>query len=357
MRHRRRCRQAGALLAALAVMASLGACRKGERAKAKGTPALVTAAVPQQHLFVERIEAVGTARANEQVTIASPVTERIERLYFDDGSVVQKGQILARLAQGQQQASLEAANADEQQAEAQLRRIETLNERGFATRATLEQQVALARRARSQADDARSRIADRVIRAPFAGHVSLRTISEGAIAGTGTAIATISDLSRIKLDFTVPETALGAIRPGQAISAIAAAYPDTPFEGRIATIDPVIDPSTRAALVRAILPNPGNRLKPGMLLTVGITASSHYGPAVPELAVIGDGVDRYVFIVGPDHKAVRTRIATGLRDKGMVEVKGLPAGARVIGDGVVKIADGSAIRVQGDPDDGKGAPS
>jgi membrane fusion protein (multidrug efflux system) len=335
-----------ALVPALSLL--LGGCGMGSgHRKPESAPPLVAAALPTPHVFVERIDAVGTARANEQVTLASSVTERIEKLYFDDGGFVQKGQIVARLAQGQQQASLDAARAAQQQAEAQLRRVQALSERGFATGSTLDQQVALARRARSDADSAQAQIADRVIRAPFAGQVSLRLISEGAIAGAGTAIATISDVSRIKLDFTVPETALAVIRPGQPIAAVAAAYPATPFAGRITRIDPVIDPSSRAVTVRAILPNPGNRLKPGMLLTVGIEAGSHQAPAVPELAVIGDGADRYVFVLGPGDKAVRTRVTTGLRDQGLVEVRGVPPGARVIGEGVVKVADGTVVRLQG----------
>ena len=107
-----------------------------------------------------------------------------------------------------------------------------------------------------------------MIRAPFAGWVSLRNISVGAIAGQGTEIATVSDLSTIKLDFTVPETMLAAIREGLTIDARAAAYPDRPFNGTIRTIDPVIDPNTRAVTVRALLPNPDRMLRPGMMMRV-----------------------------------------------------------------------------------------
>ena len=315
--------------------------------KARPTAPLVTAAFPSAHVFIDRVEAIGTARANEQVTLAAPVTERIERLYFEDGGFIARGQIVAVLAQAQEQATLAAARADEQQATAQLRRIQSLTTQGFATGATLDQQIAASRRARSDADNARAQIADRVIRAPFAGYVSLRMISEGAVVAVGAPVATISDISRIKLDFTVPETALAAIRPGQAILATAAAWPGQPIAGRIETIDPVIDPATRAAAVRAILPNPGHRLKPGMLLTVGIEASRRDGLAVPELAVIGDGETRYVFVIGPQMKARRVTVTTGLHDGGLVEVRGLSSTTRVITEGVVKVADGQIVRLGG----------
>src|SRR5690606_24725017 len=146
--------------------------------------------------------------------------------------------------------------------------------RGFATRSAVDAQTALAGRAGAQAAEARATIADRVVRAPFAGWVSLRNISAGAVVNAGSEIATISDLSRIKLDFTVPETLLARVRPGQAIQAVAAAYPDQPFRGTIATVDPVLNPQTRAATVRAVLANGDRKLKPGMLLTVTIESAA-----------------------------------------------------------------------------------
>ena len=82
--------------------------------------------------------------------------------------------------------------------------------------------------------------------------MSLRNISAGAVVNAGTEIATISDVSSIKLDFSVPETLLPAVRPGLTIEARSAAYPDQPFRGQVATIDPVVDPNTRAAMVRAV---------------------------------------------------------------------------------------------------------
>jgi membrane fusion protein (multidrug efflux system) len=334
---------------ALGLFLAVAGCGKGVSAPKKQAP-LVTAASPTPHIFIDRIEAVGTARANEQVTLAAPVTERVDHLYFEDGGYVRKGQVIAVLAQGQEQASLAAAQADEAQAMSQLRRIQALSTQGFATGTTLDQQIAASRRARSDADNARAQIADRVLRAPFSGYVSLRTISEGAIVSQGTPVATISDMSRIKLDFTVPETALASVHSGQPLLATAAAYPDAPVRGTIETIDPVIDPSTRAATIRAVLPNPGNRLKPGMLLTVGIEAATRRALAVPELAIVGDGSDRFVYVVGPDMKAKRTNVVVGLRDGGLVEIKGLPANARIITEGVVKVAEGQTVRLAGAPD-------
>src|SRR5215217_6618304 len=235
--------------------------------------------------FVDRIEAVGTAVANEQVTLSSPVTERIVRLNFDDGSFVRAGQVVAVLQQGQETAQLAEVQARARQAEQQLGRVTQLKNRGFATRADYDAQVAAAAAARAQGQQVRAQIGERVITAPFGGWVSLRNISAGAVVNQGTPIATISDVTRIKLDFPVPETVLAVIRPGQTIEAVSAAYPDQPFRGTIRTIDPVVDPATRAVTVRALIPNPDRRLRPGMMMTVGIESAPRNALSVPELAI------------------------------------------------------------------------
>ncbi|HEX8057751.1 MAG TPA: efflux RND transporter periplasmic adaptor subunit [Novosphingobium sp.] len=337
----------GVLVCLIGTLLAAGCGKEGGDRK-KPPPPLVAAAAPVKHRFVDVIEAVGTARANEQVTIASPVTERLERVMFDDGMAVGKGQLLAVLSQGQEDAQLRGAIATQTQATAQYDRIKALADRGFATRTQLDQQLAMAEGARASAAEARAAIGDRMIRAPFAGYTSLRTISAGMVVSTGTPLVTISDLSRIKLDFTVPETRLQALRVGQPIQALAAAFPNAPFTGTITSIDPVIDPSSRAVLVRATLPNPGAKIKPGMLMTVQVGAAERQGDAVPELAVIGRGDERFVFIVTPEKKAKQVPVKTGLRSAGLIEVTGVPAGAKVIGDGVIKVSDGSPVRLRGD---------
>jgi len=252
------------------------------------------------------------------------------------------------LAQGQQNAQLADARARAREAEQQLNRLSQLKDRGFATKASVDAQVAAAASAHAQAAEAMASIGDRVIRAPFSGYASLRTVSAGAVVQAGTEIATISDISEIKLDFPVPETMLSAIAVGQPIAARAAAFPSQPFRGTIATIDPVVDPATRSVMVRAVLPNRDLALKPGMLLTVAIEAAARTAPAVPELAVVGQGEDRFVFLIGKDDVVKRVPVKVGIRDHGMIEiVDGLKPGQKIVGEGVVKVADGGKVRTAG----------
>ncbi|HEY9554574.1 MAG TPA: efflux RND transporter periplasmic adaptor subunit [Allosphingosinicella sp.] len=326
----------------------LAACGNGEGAERERPAPVVSAAPATTMRFVDAIKAVGTARANEQVTLAAPVTERIVRLNFEDGDFVTRGQTIAVLAVSEESAQLNEAQARAREAQQQLQRVEALRERGFATQSSLDTQAALAAQARASAAGARAQIGDRIVEAPFSGWVSLRNISRGAVVNAGDEIVTISDISQIKLDFPVPETMLSSIRPGQPIVARAAAWPDQPFRGQIATIAPVIDPATRAVTVRAVLPNPDRRLKPGMLLTVAIETQPRMSLSVPELAVIGEGDERFVFVLGDDAVARRTEVRTGIRSGGRIEiVDGLTPGQRVVTEGVVKLTDGMKVRLAG----------
>lgn len=335
------------LVTALALLAA--ACGGGdEKGGRDRPPPLVRAESASTMRFVDTIDAIGTAVANEQVTLSAPVTERIVRLNFDDGSFVRRGQVIAVLQQAQQAAQLNDAQARAREAEQQLQRISELKDRGFATQSSYDAQVAQAQSARAQARGVQAQIGDRVITAPFSGWVSLRNISVGAIANQGTEIATISDVSTIKLDFAVPETMLSAIRPGQTIEAVAAAWPGEVFRGQIRNIDAVVDPNTRAVMVRAHLPNPERRLRPGMMLTVAIETSPRMALAVPELAIVGEGDSRFVYVVDEEGRVRRTPVRTGIRSQGRIEiVEGLRPGARVVTEGVVKLADGMQVTLAG----------
>jgi membrane fusion protein (multidrug efflux system) len=305
------------------------------------TPNVVVGTVEARDL-ADRIEAVGTARANEQADLNSTVTERIVRVNFRDGQFVPRGAVIAELVRSEQGATLNESEARLREAEAQLQRLRALQKQGFATKARVDEQQALVDVARAQSAGARSQIGDRVIRAPFSGYLSLRRVSPGQVVNAGTTIVTIVDHSRIKLDFPVPETYFSVLRPGLPIEAKAAAWPGELFRGTIDSIDPLVDPVSRAATARAILPNPDLKLRPGMLMTVDLRSRPRRALVVPELAVVGDGARSYVWKVTTDNQAVRTPIETGVRRDGFVEVTGgLSAGERVVTEGTVKLrADG-----------------
>lgn len=340
-------RLSSALLIAVAAL-SLAGCGKADAPQGGGRDKkapLVTLATVAPFQFSDRIEAVGTAYARESTMLTSTVTERIAKLRFQDGESVRKGDVIAELTRSAESADLAGASARVKEAQQQFNRINELAKRGFATRAQVDAQTAALNAAQAQSGMASAQIGDRIIRAPFAGVVSLRRISEGATVGAGTEIATVSDISTIKLDFSLPESFLSAVAIGQPIEARAAAYDAELFRGRIEGIDPVIDPVTRSVTVRAVLPNADRRLRPGMLLTVRVIANPRERPAVPELALVSERDKVYVFKVDAENAALKVPVEIGARQDGMVEIaRGVRVGERIVAEGTVKVRDGGKVR-------------
>jgi membrane fusion protein (multidrug efflux system) len=198
--------------------------------------------------------------------------------------------------------------------------------------------------ARARLDATRARLSDRVITAPFAGVLGFRQVSPGTLVTPGTTIASLDDVSVMKLDFSVPESFLSALAPGQAISATSVAFPDRDFTGEVVTIDSRVDPVTRAVTVRATLPNPDRLLRPGMLLTVEVFQPERQALVVPEIAVIQVSRSAHVYRLKPDDTVEQVDVELGQRRRGEVEIlDGLSAGDRIVVDGAVKLRDGSAI--------------
>lgn len=332
----------------ISILLLFAACSdSGEAGGQRGGAPVVVGGVVTEANFVSEIEAVGTAFANEQTVITSPVTERIERIGFADGAIVRRGAIIAQLSRGEESADLSAVQARAREADQQLDRLQSLRDRGFATNAAVDQQTALRDSARADANAIRSRISDRVIRAPFDGVLSLRTVSPGTVVSSGSPIATISDISSIKLDFTVPENFLTAIEAGQVIEAKSAAYPDQLFYGTIDKIDPLVDPLSRSITVRAVLANQSRKLRPGMLMTIKIVSETRRGLAIPETALLAQGDQNFVFRVDDEGIARRTPVEVGLRSKGLVEVRnGLKLGSKIVVDGTVKVRDDAPVKAK-----------
>ncbi len=298
------------------------------------------------HRFVDRIEALGTARASESVTLTAQVTETVARIHFEDGQTVRKGTILVELDHAEEDAQLAEAEATLEEAERQLARIRELVARGNATAATLDEQMRDVAQARARIAQVKARIATRVIRAPFDGMLGLRQVSVGALVTPGTVISTIDDITPILLDFSVPERFLSALALGQTIRARAAAFPDRLFSGRIVAIAPRVDPVTRAVTVRAELPNADQLLRPGMLLEVAVIGRTWRSLAVPEEALLLIGRQHYVYVIRPDGTAERRKVTIGRRLPGIVEVtQGLAAGEKVVVAGILRLRPGMKARI------------
>jgi membrane fusion protein, multidrug efflux system len=333
-----------------AVACILGACGDGPAANTASIEDAPTPVVTQRvelQPMVDKIEALGTATANESVEIRPRIASLVEEIAFAGGQQVRKGDLLIQLEDDETVAGLALAQASLSESRSLYNRSKSLADTKAISASTLEQLLAQVKVNEAQVQAANARLDNTSIRAPFAGRIGLRRVSPGSFVDTTTVITTLDDISRIKLDFSVPETFLTALSVGMNISAHSPVYPDRVFTGTVANIDTRVDPVTRAIQVRAIIPNPDEVLKPGMFLSVDLERDRGDVLMAPEQAIVPEGDVQYVFVV--DNGVAKKRaVELGRRIPGFVAIEnGLSAGEAVITEGTNKVRDGSKVRTPG----------
>ncbi len=306
----------------------------------------VTVIEIQPKAIFDRIEALGTTLANESARITAPITEKVVAVHFEDGQLVQTGDLLVTLQQNEERAQRAAAVEQLAENKRELKRLEALLREDVIPQREYDARLTLLNIARQRIREIDARINDRTIRAPFSGVLGLRQVSVGALVEPGDLIATIDDLSRIKLDFNVPATYLSTLQPGAVIHAYSSGWGDERFEGAVATIGTRIDPETRSVIIRAIIPNREMRLRPGMLMTVQLLNRQRQALMIPEEALIPVQRRHYVLTVGEDLVVQRKQVFIGQRQPGLVEItQGLSPGERVIVRGTTRVRPGQRVSI------------
>lgn len=296
--------------------------------------------------FADRVEAIGSIRANQAVAIVAEAAGRVSEINFRAGQSVAKGDLLVQLDNRDQAIALNEASAAFTEASAAYERQQALAKSKVATVATLEQARAVYLKTQAMVERAKRDLERQRITAPFDGVVGLSRTDVGAWVVSSEVLTTLDDLKTVEIEFQLPERLLGRIKTGQSIDAATPAFAGRAFIGTIADIDTRVDPASRAFTVRARIANEDLALKPGMFVNVTVTLEEKVAVAVPEGAVMALGRETYVFVLD-DGKAQRRVIQLGLRDgSGHVEViDGLGQGEQVISSGVQTLTDGSQVNV------------
>lgn len=347
IRRRSRCRAGLAVAVALAVAAcSKPQAELGPPSSVTTVATVVTSEAVVKPIGIE-IEAVGTARANESVEITSKTSNVITAIRFAEGEEVRRGAILVELDSDEVRAELAEAQAALADARSQYERSRELRASQVISAAQLEQAEAALNANLARVAAAEARLADTVIRAPFDGRTGFRHVSVGSYVSPGTVITTLDDTSRIKLDFTVPETYLYLLRRGLPITATTSGLPDREFQGEVTNLDSRVDPVTRSIAVRAELPNDEGLLRAGMFMTVRLEGDVVPALVVPEEAIVPERGRTYAFVVAND-RAYRREVRIGKRRPGEVEVvAGLAEGDRVVTEGTQSLRDGDPVQIAG----------
>ena len=339
----------------------------------------VSTTTVQRQSFADRIEVLGVAKGRQSVSITSKNAELITAVRFRDGDRVRAGQILVDLQGTEQDAAIDQAQSVADLAKLNADRWNTLYQRGIAAKSSADQYNAVYAQANASLAAAKARRQDRVIRAPFAGVVGLSDVAPGALISPGAVIATLDDVEVMRVDFDVPDRYLAQLKDGTPITAKSDSYPTDNFDGTISKLDSRINERTRTIKARALIANRGGKLRPGMLMRIGIQEGVRQALVVPEAAVQFDDTAAYIFVVTdrpagqgaagagqgavapgaaagqarPAKVATKRSIVAGARDRGLIEIKaGVREGDVIVADGINRLQAVTPVRVVRTGEDG-----
>lgn len=293
-----------------------------------------------------QVQAIGTLRSNESVMLRPLVAGRVTETNIAEGQVVRRGEVLVQLDYTVERAELAQAEAQNALARANFDRAQDLAARGVGTQRALDEARASLRQVEASMQLMRARLQRLTLEAPFDGVLGLRRVSVGDYVAPGAELVNIEMIDPLKLDFRVPEIFVAAVRAGQAVQVLVDAFPNRQFQGRVLAIDPAIDSSGRAIVVRAVVANEDRALRPGLFARVNLTLAERENAIfVPEAAIVPQGERATVFRV-VEGRAQPAPVVIGQRSRGEVEVReGLNPGDVVIVSGQMRLGPGTAVAV------------
>jgi membrane fusion protein, multidrug efflux system len=326
----------------------------------KPPPAQISAVETETEAVPRFATGIGSVAAVHQVTINPEVGGRITKIFFEPGTAVRAGDPLVQLNDAPERGDLASYEAQAHLAQIEVERSSQLAQRQFASRETLDQRQSQLDQAQAMILKTEALIAQKLIRAPFSGQLGTRQVEVGQYLTPGAAIVTLTDMSTLYVNFTLPSQLRAQISVGQRVNVTADAYPGRIFAAEITTIEPQVSADTRTMTVQATMRNPDNALLPGMFVNAAVVLPPQPDTVVlPETAVDYTLYGDSVYVIREDGKdangkpvlkAIRTPVKTGARWGNKVAIlDGLKPGERVVAAGQVKVQNGAQVVVSASP--------
>ena len=322
----------------------------------KPPPAQISAVEVKTEAVPRFAPAIGSLAAVHQVTINPEIGGRVVKIFFEPGATVKAGDPLVQLNDAPERGDLASYEAQARLAEIEVQRSSQLAQRQFASRETLDQRQSQLDQARAMILKTEALIAQKLIRAPFAGKLGVRQIEVGQYLTPGAPIVTLTDLSTLYVNFTLSGRQRPEIKVGLQVAVRSDAFPGRAFDAKITTIEPQISADTRTMMVQATMRNPDDALLPGMFVDAQVVL-----PPQPDMLVLPATAVEYtlygdsVFVIRDDGKdangepilkAVRTPVKTGARwGENVAILDGLKPGERVVSAGQVKVQNGAQVKI------------
>jgi RND family efflux transporter MFP subunit len=285
----------------------------------------------------------GSFSPNREVTIGSETSGRVVKVDVQEGSQVSTGQRIAQLDDRLIQAQRQSAQANYDRAKNTLARYQQGS--SGVTQLQMDNAKTEILTTQAQTEQLKTQIRQFTISAPFAGIITSRNFELGAIVSPGMQMATLIDISSVKLEISVPEKSIAQFTLGQTIDVKTDVYPDTPFQGKVDMIGSKADASHNFQ-VKILVPNPKAALKSGMYGTVVLNAeTSGDALTIPRSALLGSSVKPQVYVVEAGVSKLRD-IQTGSGNEIRIEVVGgLRKGDIVVSGGLVNLSDGTKVSI------------
>ena len=310
-------------------------------------PATVSTVEAQPATWTPAIEAIGTVNAAQGVDLTVETAGVVKEILFQPNTQVAAGALLLRLDDVVQSADVEAARTQAELERSNLARAQDLTRRGVTTNVSLDQAQASAQAAEAQLARAIAVLEQRQLSAPFAGEIGLPRVDLGQYVSPGTLVATLQDLSTMRVDFSLPEQELPNLTVGQQIEVRIEGLDET-FPGTLTGIDPRVDPATRLVALRGAITNAQGKLTPGQFVRIRVILPAEDGViALPQTALSTSLYGDYVYVVRPteaDPEKLELRqvfVKAGRRSGGVVEIaEGVAPGDQIVSAGQNRLSSG-----------------
>ena len=293
----------------------------------------------------EQIRVVGTIVPNEEVQLVSEVSRKLTRILLREGTTVRKGHVLFRLDDADLRAQLKKLRAQRTFSSAAADRQASLLKIEGVSKQEYEQATSSLEAIDADIELTEVAIGKTVIRAPFAGKTGIRRVSEGAYVTQNTVLTTLEDLTKVKVEFAVPEKYANGVTANQTIAFRVENSPAA-YTARILVIEPAIDQDTRSLFVRALADNPDGQLIPGSSATVELELNKiAHTLLIPTQALL-PGLQGNSVLTVKDGKVNKTPVETGIRTSTRVQItRGLTPGDTVMTTNLLRAKPGTPVRV------------
>lgn len=322
-----------------------------EKTKAPAMPPTsVSVATAQQQQWMEQIKATGTFSAFQGIVVKPQVAGPITKIFFQDGTYIEKGQPIVQVYPNIVEAQLQKNLAALQLAKLNYERGVTLFAKRVISQQDLDTLTSTLEQSQSTVQSTQADLEQYNLIAPFSGMLGLRRVDEGTYVTPGQAIVPLQQVDPLRVEFTVPEVFISQLALGQTVDVVPSSNPKVSDKGEVYAFDSAVNPDTRALSVRAKVPNKDHHLIPGTFAEITLNAGKERAViAIPQTAVVYSPQLLYVYKV-VNNKAIKTTITVGARKGDDIEVKtGLKIGDVVVTAGQIKLIDNAPVVVQPAP--------